>query len=592
MPSRAAAMLMLLACLATAPGRAEPGRVQRDGEQRDREQVGGQRLAILALHDVADRPELPAEDGVSTERLVAFFDWLAGNGWTAVTLDDIERATSGQSPLPPRAVLITIDDGYASLYSRVFPLALAYRMPVVAAVVGSWLDVPADGRVAYGDQWLPRSRFITWEQAREMQASGLVEFASHSDDLHHGIVANPQGNRLPAAVTRRYDAAGGYESSRDNRARLQADLRRSRERMLRELGRAPRALVWPYGRYNRDAVEVAHAAGFRMALSLTPEPAEVTTPMALGRQLVWRDLELGSWVSNLRFLDPWPRLRRIVGVDPAMLDDADPAVANERLGRVIERLVALGATHIVVDAAVPSVDGGLQASWFPTEQMPMRRDLLSRIAAQVRARAGAQVIVRLPHRRALRTLGDAARVTRLFADLAVNVPLDALLVEQVPGLSLPAVAADAPWDVRGRRDRFNAARLAPEDALALHAFAEVEAARPDIELVWLAPPGHSLAAPSALAEVTLVSVDEAGMREIASTSKLDPATARRVGLWWASDVPPDARKLAAAVRAFQVRGGTIVGWDTDDPLRDSPAAAALSPTVSSAAFPPRSVMPP
>ncbi len=57
MPSRAAAMLVLLACLVTAPVRAEPGGERRGGEQRDREQVGGQRLAILALHDVADRPE-------------------------------------------------------------------------------------------------------------------------------------------------------------------------------------------------------------------------------------------------------------------------------------------------------------------------------------------------------------------------------------------------------------------------------------------------------------------------------------------------------------------------------------------------------
>jgi biofilm PGA synthesis lipoprotein PgaB len=51
----------------------------------------------------------------------------------------------------------------------------------VAALVGIWMADEAGGTVSYGgDRRVPRSNFITWAEAREMQASGLVEFASHS----------------------------------------------------------------------------------------------------------------------------------------------------------------------------------------------------------------------------------------------------------------------------------------------------------------------------------------------------------------------------------------------------------------------------
>src|SRR6478609_2455181 len=164
----------------------------------------GREFVVVALHDVVDTARELQSDAVTADRLVAFFDYLAGNGYTAISLDDIERARSGGRPLPAKAVLLTVDDGYRSLYTRIFPLALAYRMPVLAALVSSWMDVPAAGTVRYGERDVPRSQFITWEQAREMQASGWVEFASHSYALHELVPGNPQGNVLPSAVTRRW----------------------------------------------------------------------------------------------------------------------------------------------------------------------------------------------------------------------------------------------------------------------------------------------------------------------------------------------------------------------------------------------------
>ena len=81
-------------------------------------QPAGQRFVSISFHDVVDRVEDLDNDAVTLTRLVQFFDWLKGNGWTAVSLDDLAAANRGVRPLPDKAILITFDDGYKSLYTR------------------------------------------------------------------------------------------------------------------------------------------------------------------------------------------------------------------------------------------------------------------------------------------------------------------------------------------------------------------------------------------------------------------------------------------------------------------------------------------
>ena len=215
----------------------------------------GQHFASVSFHDVVDFPGDLDEEAMTVDRLIGFFEWLRVNRWATISLDDVEAARLGSQPLPERAILITFDDGYRSVYTRVFPLLLAYRIPVVVSLVGVWMDAPMEAKVRYGDSDVPRARFLHWEEAREMARSGLVEFASHSYDLHRAVQGNPQGNELPAAYARRYTPGRGYESAAEFRERIADDFAKSRALLTERLGRAPRALVWPYGRYTGATVE-------------------------------------------------------------------------------------------------------------------------------------------------------------------------------------------------------------------------------------------------------------------------------------------------------------------------------------------------
>lgn len=100
--------------------------------------------------------------------------------------------------LPPKAVLLSFDDGYSSFYTRVWPLLQAWNVPALWAPVGSWVDTPENQKVNFGGLMTPRDRFATWDMVRELSRSPLIEIGSHTWASHYGIVANPQGSREPA----------------------------------------------------------------------------------------------------------------------------------------------------------------------------------------------------------------------------------------------------------------------------------------------------------------------------------------------------------------------------------------------------------
>jgi poly-beta-1,6-N-acetyl-D-glucosamine N-deacetylase PgaB len=409
---------------------------------------------------------------VTASNLVSFFEWLHANSWTAITLDDLERARSGVRALPNRAVLITFDDGYRSLYTRVYPLLLVYKFPVVAALVGSWMEGTKRETVREEDNLIPGTdALITWDEAREMARSGLVEFASHSYELHHSRVANPLGGDQPAGVTLEYYTGKGYETEASYRQRIRADLEHSRALMQKELGRPPRALAWPFGRYTQAARQEALAAKYEFLLTMDPEPGFPEDLPQVPRLYPVRDPDLPTMVDRV-VPDPSGAVR-LVGLNPSTLLGRDARAFEKKLGAAIERVRVLGATTVIVDAAIRGASNQLEGVWFPNQLLPVKADVLSRIVWQMRTRAHVQVAVSVPVSAARATLGSDDAVLRLFEDLGYSASADALLLDQAPALAaipLDSAAGRFSWEVRRRRNAVNLSSFPAADALALRLF--------------------------------------------------------------------------------------------------------------------------
>jgi poly-beta-1,6-N-acetyl-D-glucosamine N-deacetylase len=365
--------------------------------------------------------------------------------------------------------------------------------------------------------------------------------------------------------------------------------------MQRELGRVPRAIVWPFGRYSSAAVDIARQAGFSWALTLDEGPSSALNPMSVSRHFPSADPSLDTLASMVRNDISFASAQRWVCLNPATLWTGDLASTDERLGQAIERYRTLGVTGVVIDAAQAGADGGLADVWFPTTTLPVRADLLSRLVWQLQTRAGLEVQVRLSARQALRSLGSLQRVLQLFDDLGTYVPLGGLWVDDALG----AVGGEWPshsghsWEIRAARDALDATALVANDALTLQAFRAVQRSRPWLQLA-LASSDSGAKGLSPLADVrwsvtTLQAASESrDATHAAAYAAMAPAASARLyrsGVWLSSANPPQADALAAAVLKHQRLGERVLGWCADDPVSNQPDAFRAAPGVSGATFP-------
>ena len=361
---------------------------------------------VLCYHDIRDRlrdsfDAEPEATAVDTGELIRQFSWLRENGYQPVSVEAIVRARAGGAPLPARAVLLSFDDGYRSVYTKVFPLLKLFGYPALIAVVGDWLA--SETAVAYGERKLPRERFVSWAQLREMQESGMVEVALHSHDLHRGVSANPQGSQLPAAIARQFDATTArYESNAAYRLRIGADLKTGADLLQAKTGRRPRVMVWPYGAYNQAGIDAAAAAGMPITMNLEPGPNAPDRPLsALRRTLVMFNHSEANLIEALRQPNQYDGqarpIERVVHVDLDYVYDPDPVQQERNLSLLLERILRIRPSTVYLQAfADPDGDGVAEQLYFPNRHLPVRADLFSRVAWQLRTRTGVRVYAWMP----------------------------------------------------------------------------------------------------------------------------------------------------------------------------------------------------
>jgi poly-beta-1,6-N-acetyl-D-glucosamine N-deacetylase len=354
------------------------------------------KLTILCYHEIDDRSDaLIPGYAVKPDQFEQQMAWLKESGYHFVGLDDVLADARGQRPLPDKAVLLSFDDGYTSIYRYALPILKKYQAHAVVALVGSWLDKP-DGTVDFDGRAVPRTDLMSWQQLRELQRTGLVEIASHSYAMHEGIVANPQGNREPAAIARAWlPDTQKYESEPVYADRVRRDLKRNSDLIRRELGQAPRVVVWPYGRYNQTTRKIAEQLGMKIGFTLDDGPNTAETPLSsLRRVLVQPTMTIAALNREIELRNHNVRDNgvpaKVMHVDLDYLYDPDPAVTEDNLGRLLDRINAMGVNTIYLQAfADPDGNGAADMTYFPNRHLPMRADLFNRVAWQIVTRTAA-----------------------------------------------------------------------------------------------------------------------------------------------------------------------------------------------------------
>ena len=91
------------------------------------------------------------------------------NGYTVISIRDLDDADKGKIELPEKPIIITFDDGYYSNYEYIYTILQKYNVKASVFVVTDKIGKEIDG-----------INYLGWNECLEMQNSGLVDIYSHS----------------------------------------------------------------------------------------------------------------------------------------------------------------------------------------------------------------------------------------------------------------------------------------------------------------------------------------------------------------------------------------------------------------------------
>jgi peptidoglycan/xylan/chitin deacetylase (PgdA/CDA1 family) len=216
-------------------------------------------LRVLMYHKVNDL--WPNPTTVPTAVFEEQMALLGELGYVPVSLEGVRDHFLSGAPLPPRAVLLTFDDGYRDNLENALPVLRRHGYPAVLFVPVAFLD---DGRPLPHEETLHvlgvHNETLDWDELAELEAGGVrVE--------SHGIGHRPLSELDPAEATR--------------------EIALSKLRLEERLGREVEAFAFVKGSqadYRPEHASLVQQAGYKLAFtSVSGANGPGTDPFRLRR---------------------------------------------------------------------------------------------------------------------------------------------------------------------------------------------------------------------------------------------------------------------------------------------------------------------
>jgi len=187
---------------------------------------------VLIFHRFGDK-RYPSTS-VSLEDFRREMEYLKENGYRVVSLRELYNEVRSGMKIPPKTVVITIDDGYKTTL-KAFKILKDLGFPFTV-----FLYMEAVGR--YPD-------FLTLSDLKEMETSGLVDFENH-------LYSHPDLGKLRIRLTKEK-----YLKI------LKREKELSEKKFYKIFKRKPEFLAFPYGNYDKLSVKFFKNAGYKLLMT-------------------------------------------------------------------------------------------------------------------------------------------------------------------------------------------------------------------------------------------------------------------------------------------------------------------------------------
>ncbi len=194
------------------------------------------KLPILMYHHIGEPPPNPGkirEDlTVSPENFQQQVQWLKDHGYQSIKFSELYQYSLGQISLPKKPVIISFDDGYQDVFDNAIPVLRQ------AGMTGSFAIITQYPATHSGTNF-----YANWDEIKAAQDLGM-EIVSHTQDHFDG--KNPKYSAAFIAN----NLAGSVSDIKDH------------------LGFTTHTLIYPYGRYTPQYLELAKKAGFTLGITV------------------------------------------------------------------------------------------------------------------------------------------------------------------------------------------------------------------------------------------------------------------------------------------------------------------------------------
>lgn len=194
--------------------------------------------AVILMYHRFGETEYPSTN-ISLKQFEEHIAELKSGPYTVLPVPEIVAAIREGKPLPDRAVGITIDDAYRSIFTEAWPRLRAAGLPFTVFVSTDPIDKHFDG-------------LMTWDQIRELNRQG-VTIGGHTASHLHMIESGEDQDRK--------------------------ELEKSNARFTDELGRPPTLFAYPYGEATLATERLAREGGYVAAFGQHSGVMDTTSDM-------------------------------------------------------------------------------------------------------------------------------------------------------------------------------------------------------------------------------------------------------------------------------------------------------------------------
>jgi len=184
----------------------------------------GKSIPVLEYHSISYDKGDPI--CIPIKKFKEQMKYLKDNGYYTITLTNLYEYLMNNTPIPKKSVVLTFDDGYEDNYTTMFPVLKKYNFKATIFVITSLIDV--------------HNNMLTSKQLLEMDKYG-VDIESHT--VHHdNLKMLSNVDQLKTLI-------------------------QSKKYLEKTLNKPINFFAYPYGGYNKSAIEALKETGYKMAFT-------------------------------------------------------------------------------------------------------------------------------------------------------------------------------------------------------------------------------------------------------------------------------------------------------------------------------------